>query len=467
MAGLLDDPRLGDGRTLSSYQPTLRERATDYVRGLLFSDDREGQQRAERVLDVVDATGLGLPMDFYDAGREAGMGNYGAAGVLGAMTALPLPAAVKKSASTKIRQTVKDPIRNANPGIYKNPKVIAQEAAARVAPEDPALKQLFGVSRDDLYEISKRKGNADPVIRTAANPKGSAAVDKIKTKANEQRLIDGLSEARNQPDLFKGMHGWYVMDPAYNRLVELVGTDEAKRLYTRFNTMVGMASPGSEVLTEINRGTAANMMADMGRFDEFARYGGMAADRRGADFPPELSNVIGHPYHSTSQAAPMRSFLEKGEVDMGSPKVPLYIQSSGVPDTGFQTSLPVPDAHFTRAVGLPDTRGSQDFNVSMKMPEYQSAGPWFRDRVAAPSGMESVPAQAVAWGLYSPQTGVTTEIGAPKLELLSQRIMAEARRRGIDPAALRDAVLTGKSHASVAGLLGGGAALGAMQDEDQ
>jgi len=73
-------------------------------------------------------------------------------------------------------QTVTNPIRNAFPGIYKRPDVLAQEAAARVAPEDPMLKRLFGVTRDDLFEMSKRQGNIPGVIPGAAkNPKGSEA----------------------------------------------------------------------------------------------------------------------------------------------------------------------------------------------------------------------------------------------------------------------------------------------------
>ena len=63
-------------------------------------------------------------------------------------------------------------------------------------------------------------------------------------------------------------------------------------------------------------------------------------------------------------------------------------------------------------------------------------------------GIEAVPAQGRMWGLFSPQTGVDTPIGAPKLELLSQRIRERAQKLGIDPAKLRDDVLTGKAHAS-------------------
>jgi hypothetical protein len=262
------------------------------------------------------------------------------------------------------------------------------------------------------------------------------------------------------------MGAWYVMDPAYQRLEQLVGPAEAARRYTQFNTLGSMASPASDVLTEINRGTAANMMATAGRFPEFVKYGGMAAAKRGPDFPAELADVIGHPYHSTSQAGPMARYLETGQVEMSQPKVPLYIQASGVPQTGFQTALPVPDAHFTRAIGMADVRRAANPGVSMKTPEYAQTGPWFASEVARPMGVEAVPAQAQTWGVFAPQTGVETEIGAPKLELLAGSIARRAARLGIDPAALRDAVLMGGGHASLAaGLLGAGATM--MPDQAQ
>jgi hypothetical protein len=74
---------------LTSYTPTLRERATDFVRRSLFSDDRAGQGKANRVMDVANVTPFGFGLDVYDAGREAGQGNLGTAGMLGAMALIP------------------------------------------------------------------------------------------------------------------------------------------------------------------------------------------------------------------------------------------------------------------------------------------------------------------------------------------------------------------------------------------
>jgi len=351
--------------------------------------------------------------------------------------------------------------RTAYPGIYKDPRTLANEAAARLAPEDPALKQLFGVTRGDLYEIGgrgTRAGNVEPSIAIPKGARGSYVSAGIGTPENAQRLIDANAELmQRHPELAQPMQSWYVMDPAYQRLAQLMDPAEAGAAYTRLNTLGSMASPGSDVLTEINRGTAANMMATRGQFPQFQRYGGMSVIGRPPEFPPELAEVGGHPYHSTSQAGPMSRYLETGRVEMQSPKVPLYIQASGVPQTGFQTRLPVPDAHFTRAVGAADVRRSaSDFGVSMTMPEYAQTGPWFRENVARPLGIEAVPAQGQTWGLYGPQTGVETPIGAPKLELLAGAIARRAAKLGVPAELLRDEVLKGGAHATLAGLSAGG-----------
>ena len=364
-----------------------------------------------------------------------------------------------------------NPIREAYPGVYKSPQELAAEV--KVAPEDPALKELFGVRRGDLYDISQggtRKGNVEPVLDFAANPKGSKASRQIMTPENATRQVEALDYARrHRPDLAEGMIPWYVMDPAYKVLEDQVGPEEAVRLYNRFNISTGMHSPGSEVLTEINRGTGANMMINRGEFDKYLQYGGMAEKDRGVDFPEAMRGVKSHAYHKTSQAGALDRYMRDNpgqwnpaDLGQGSPKVSTYVLGSGVPQTGFQTRWPVPDAHYTRASGMSDVRTTANPGESMKMPEYQDYGPWYRENVAEPLNIEAVPAQGLEWGLYGPQTGVTTPVGAPKLELLAQRIKQVAAEKGIDAKKLRDAVLKGEAHAMwLVGL--GGAGLAASQ----
>jgi hypothetical protein len=335
-------------------------------------------------------------------------------------------------------QTVKDPVRNAFPGIYANPREII--ASQTVAPEDPMLRQLFGVTREDLANTAlSRKGNLPdwqpPAM--AANPKGSAVASQLITPRNTRRVSDILGEGMKRKDLAEGMLGWYVQDPMFKRMVEMFGPEEAMKRFKQMNTVEGMFSPGSEVLTELNRGSLATKMLREGRFDEFAAKGGK---QRPGD--PDFANVMGHPYHSTAHVKPMQSYIETGALPK-SDKVPSYITASQVPEIGFQTHRPVADAHFSRGVGLADVRQNQAFAASADMPEVHTLLPWYQ-KIAAQHGIEPVAAQGLQWGGMAKQTGVTTPVGAPKLELRAQQIAKAAAREGVTPETMRDLYLSGK-----------------------
>ena len=352
-------------------------------------------------------------------------------------------------------QTVRNPQRMAFPGIYKNPKDIAAEAAARVEPEDPSLKRLFGVTRDDLYQMGKeRVGNVSGALPgAAAKPKGAKAALDVMTPKNRQRILDVLGESEKHEGLVKGMDPWYIMDPAFQRMAHLIGFEAAVREYDKFNHLMGMASPASEVMTEIPRGTAAYALDTQGRFPEFKKFAGMSEDTRTRRFPKDIRNVPGHAYHKTAQAGPMEKYLNLGQMTMKTPKVPLYIRSSSVPEVGFQTETPVGDAHWSRGVGLADTRNWKTVKGKLAIPgasvtnsEMSTLAPWWR-QIAEELGIESVPAQARGWGAFAPQTGVDTPIGAGKLELLARNIMYTAHRLGVTPETARDMVLMGKTYA--------------------
>ena len=350
-------------------------------------------------------------------------------------------------------QTVKNPLRMDYPGIYERPDIIAQRAVQNTAPESPLLKQLFGVSRGDLYEMSKRKGNMPGVIPKAAkNPKGSAAVESIMTPQNEQRILDVMSELQTRaPGMYQGMHGWYTMDPEYQRLVQLVGKDEAGRLYRQLNTFGGIESPNMPVPNEFRRASAAHMMAEQNRFPEWMKYGGIKAEDKPliANYPSDLMSVpgrVGHARASKSQ----NKYIETGLHGMDSPKAPPYIEASSVPELGFQTDLLVGDAHLSRGVGLADVRTGKSTAESVSTPELQQMAPWWREKIANEMGTESVPAQAILWGGLGPYTGVKTAVGAPKLELHAIEIGNAAKRLGVSPETARDLILMGKERAGKA-----------------
>jgi hypothetical protein len=153
-----------------------------------------------------------------------------------------------------------------------------------------------------------------------------------------------------------------------------------------------------------------------------------------------------------NQANPVQRYMETGKHGYGKDqvKINLYSGASGVPETGFQTTGAVPDAHFTRAVGVPDARNvPSGFNDYMGGTEYRQIGPWYKNKIADPLGIEAVPAQALMWGTYGPQTGVKTKIGAGKLELMSKQMWERAKKLGVDPYDFRDQVLRGEQHSEL------------------
>lgn len=366
---------------------------------------------------------------------------------------------VRSARNQGITPTTKNTQRIAFPGIYKHPNELTDDAASLVAPESPALKGLFGVTRDDLYQMNKgRKGNVDATQIFPAKARGSEAAGNVITDKNAQRLVDAMSVAEQRaPQLTNPMDAWYVMDPAFQRMVQLVGKDEAIKRFHDFNAFTSMASPASDVITEMNRGTTANYLNRQGRFGDFEKHSVTPVAKRGSDFPADISGLKPHPYGGTAHSQPMRKYVDGGLLDNGflnvdTSKVPTYHMASGVPETGFQTNVPVGDAHFARAIGLPDVRNMLTLKgkpvipaANATMPEVSTLTPWWQQKVVGPLGIESVPGQARAWGLFSPQSGVDTPIGAPKLELLAAEIDKLAKQAGVDPAMLRDQVLLGNA----------------------
>lgn len=339
--------------------------------------------------------------------------------------------------------------------VYNDIPGMVAEAESRVAPENPLLKNLLGTSREELADIAKRPGNMDGVpFKLAPGSKGAKHAGEVMNPRNEKRLLSILEEAKSKPGLHTGMKGWYVMDPLFDKMKSMYGPKEASKYYDRFNALTSMSSPGSDVLTEINRGTGANWLAEQGRFGDFKQYAGMAEKDRGAGFPDDVRGIMGHPYHSTAQAPAMEKFINGGLLDMKSAKVPSYYRASSVPDLGFQTKWPVGDAHWSRAVGLTDVRNSKNVkgkevlpNASASVPEMASLGPWWSDRIAKPMGMEGVPAQALLWGAVSGRTGVDSPIGAPKLELLMMQVQEAAQRMGVSNEKALDLIMRGQAHA--------------------
>ena len=417
-------------------------------RALVDPEFNQGEEAANVALNVMGG-GMGATRPASSLGmgaREHPVINFNAQAT---KLAEYSPKTIKKVLG--INPTVKNVNQLTSPGIYKPYADLAKESEAMVAIENPMMKQLWNVDRGDLSNIANRAGTiADPIMQlipsASVKQTGSEAVRNIITPRNTERLIETLKAAETQaPNLYRGMKGWYVLDPMWQRLKELVGPEEATLRFDRLNKFGGIESPNMNVVDESRRAAAANFMNESGKFEDWAKYGGLPYDYRVAQgLVPELGNLPGRVGH-TRAANAQRRVIETGEHGMDSPKAPLYISASGTPETGFQTNVPVGDAHFSRGIGLADVRTNKGFDASVTTPELQHLTPWWRD-ISNEVGLQAVPGQAVGWGMFAPQTGVKTKIGAPKLELITDLIQRYAAKTGQKPETVRDKYLLGQSH---------------------
>jgi len=353
------------------------------------------------------------------------------------------------------RSTIRGAGRKTYPRIFENPRIIVSSAAEQVAPESEALRRLFNVTREDLYDMSMAR---EPTVwlppGAPKKPKGTAHASPIMLPANTQRLQDTLAEALNSP-LRPGMIGWYMMDPAYQRLLQLADPEDAAQMFRDFNTLTGIHSAQSDVATELTRGSAMNWLNREGRLEDYIRF----ARKMGLPGAPlDMRNVPGHMGHKTSHLKPALRYLDTAQLSQQA-KTPAYITASMPPELGTQSNFAVGDAHFSRAIGLPDVRnlvrnkktGLYEPDVaSWSMPEAMQLQDWWANKVAGPVGLQGVPGQALLWGAEAPITGVESLIGAPKLEILADLIMKTAARLNVSPEKARDLVLTGKTYAGYA-----------------
>lgn len=83
---------MGYQGSLSTYQPSLRETVMDSLRRTLFTDDRAGQDKADRLSNVMETmTPYGLMTGVNEATRSASQGDYAPAGLMAGLALLPGP----------------------------------------------------------------------------------------------------------------------------------------------------------------------------------------------------------------------------------------------------------------------------------------------------------------------------------------------------------------------------------------
>ena len=140
------------------------------------------------------------------------------------------------------RRPLVNPVRQDFPGIWADPRRIADVAESMVPPEDASMKHLFGYNRQELDEaFGNRVGNTSgsefigPPGKRFKTPPNIA---QTMTPGNAQRLQDIIDETKKRPGLFAATN-FYPLDPLYDRQRELLGDDLADEAFRRLNTVMG------------------------------------------------------------------------------------------------------------------------------------------------------------------------------------------------------------------------------------
>ena len=344
-------------------------------------------------------------------------------------------------AAKKVKPTVRNRERIAYPEIYRDPRIIIGESAARVSDESPLLKKLFGVDRYDLDAMTREMGHdlAAPYYMATRPPE---YLRNLQGKANTQRVQDILAEAERNPR-FTGSYGWYQSEPLRQRFIDL--NPEGARDFERFTQIGAGLSPSTAVPKEIERGSVAYFMDKENRLSDFLN-------------PRNMPKGYGHAYHTTAHNAAIKNILERGDfrpkdIKMA-PKTRVYYESR----LGSNLDVPTADAHFVRGIGLADLRPAtkaDDFGKSISATELDPVARWYKSDVSEPLGMRASPAQALQWNAMGTSTGVETELGVPFLELVARRMGQLAEKEGVKPTKVRDEFIRGKRHLARGGAVKG------------
>src|SRR5262249_12800835 len=106
-----------------------------------FSDDREGQEKANRLMNWLDVTGANIPAAAYDTGQAAARGDIPSLAITGA--ALLAPALGRKLKANQLEDFLSD-----SSGMFMGPK--AAKADLTALSHAQYLKES-GATRDEIF----------------------------------------------------------------------------------------------------------------------------------------------------------------------------------------------------------------------------------------------------------------------------------------------------------------------------
>lgn len=422
-------PRTYDQRNVPSMGQALQG---------LISDTT---QNAEALLDVI----VPNQYDSQERVTEKLLGLLGTGTGVGRLETGggALKSALSRPVKTNTRPTVSGKAHKVYPGIYKDPRQLVEEGAARVAPENKLMSEFFGVDRSDLDAMTRAQEKTINQVDIPVWPttqRGAQHTQKVMNPTNEARLQDVLSLAGDNPQ-FTGSYGWYQTLPLREKYRSVLGKELGDKRFDEFMQSSSVMSAGSPVDLELRRASLAGLLDESGELDRFIKGNMTSGENVYREFPELFKDVAeasgyGHIYHATSHrpaleryAAGDKFFNQKTILE--APKTPNYYYSK----TGENLRHPTQDAHFVRGIGLSDVRPmtKAGTGASVKDTEAGKIRDWWTNKVSGPVGMSGSPAQALLWNSLAPQTGVKTLVGKPLLELITDGVEREALKQAKSP----------------------------------
>jgi len=453
-------PRTYDQRNVPSMGQALQ--------GLLS----DTTQNAEALLDVI----VPNQYDSQERVTEKLLGLLGTGTGVGRLEAggSALKSALSRPIKTNTRPTVSGKAHKLYPGIYKDPRQLVEEGAAKIAPESGLMSDLFGVDRKTLDTMTRAHEKTIDQVAIPAWPttsRGAQHTQKVMNPTNESRLQDILSLAGDDPR-FAGSYGWYETLPLREKFRSVLGKELGDKRFDEFMQRSSVMSAGSPVDLELRRASLAGLLDESGELDRFIKGNMTSGENVYKEFPEMFKDIrdaggYGHIYHATahrpglSRHATGDNFFNDASI-LKAPKTPNYYHSK----TGANLQHPTQDAHFVRGIGLSDVRpmkksgtdGSIDYTETGKIRD------WWSNKVSDPIGMSGSPAQALLWNTLAPQTGVKTLVGKPLLELITDGVEREALKQAKSP---QQALLDFINRSGKLGAMGGMGLLGNSINQDE
>lgn len=261
--------------TLSNYEPSWRDSAAYWLARNWYGDNREGVQKANRLMNVADVTPVGIPLALDDAARSFGRGNYLGGGITLAMAGIPAARKEAKLTGEAAKKTL-DAILEKH-GLVK-PIRAYHNSPYDFEQFDPSKSHRgasFFAQTPDTAKAGASAGAGD-----AYGTRGGTGKNLMYEVEIQPGRIEGLDLTPSEQDWFKSLPDTATEDQIGDIQKSLKGTnfDYWWRLYDEKPNGDGTFTYVKTAMPSVSYEDAAKTNRDVyGR--QFAHYGTQTSER--------------------------------------------------------------------------------------------------------------------------------------------------------------------------------------------